>query len=88
LVLYSTILRDSPEEQAEREAAVIGILLHTPWWVFVVFALLLALGIQALRPRVVSAWRLLVTPGIFIAWGLVSLAPPEHLALWDMACRA
>jgi hypothetical protein len=51
----------------------IAILLHTPWWVFALFALLLALGIQALRPRVIPVWRLLVTPGLFIAWGIVSL---------------
>src|SRR5579863_140752 len=54
--------------------AAMNILLHTPWWVFAVFASLLALGLQALRPRVVALWRLLLTPAIFIAWGLVSLA--------------
>lgn len=51
-----------------------NILLHTPWWVFAVLALLLVLGVQALRPRVIAPWRLLVTPAIFIGWGLVSLA--------------
>ena len=55
-------------------AAAGNILLHTPWWVFAVFAVLLVLGIQALRPRVIPAWRLLATPAIFIGWGLVSLA--------------
>ena len=55
-------------------AAAANILLHTPWWAFAVFGLLLLLGLQALRPRVIPAWRLLVTPAIFIGWGLVSLA--------------
>jgi hypothetical protein len=55
------------------EALMIAIFLHMPWWVFALFALLVALGVQALRPRVVPLWRLLVTPAIFIAWGLVSL---------------
>jgi hypothetical protein len=47
---------------------------NTPWWVFVLFALLLALGVQALRGRVISVWRLLVTPAIFIGWGVTSVA--------------
>jgi hypothetical protein len=54
-------------------AAAGNILLHTPWWAFAVFALLLVLGVQALRPRVIAPWRLLVTPAVFIGWGLVSL---------------
>jgi hypothetical protein len=47
---------------------------NTPWWVFVLFALLLALGVQALRGRVISVWRLLVTPAIFIGWGVTAVA--------------
>ena len=70
----------------------IAVLLHTPWWVFAVFALLLVLGVQALRPRVVPLWRLLVTPGIFITWGLVSLAlrltPSSPLILLDWLAAA
>jgi len=29
------------------------ILINTPWWVFLLFALLVWLGVQALRPRAV-----------------------------------
>jgi hypothetical protein len=47
---------------------------NTPWWVFVLFALLLALGVQALRNRVISVWRLLVSPAIFIGWGVTAVA--------------
>lgn len=53
---------------------VLTIVRNTPWWVFVLFALLLALGVQALRGCVISVWRLLVTPVIFIGWGVISLA--------------
>jgi hypothetical protein len=53
--------------------AIYNILLNTPWWVLALFAVLVLLGIQALRPRTVPVWRLLVVPIIFIAWGIVSL---------------
>jgi hypothetical protein len=50
------------------------ILAHTPWWVFAVLAVLIVTGIQALRPRVIAAWRLLIVPAIFIAWGIASVS--------------
>ncbi len=53
--------------------ALLNILQNTPWWVFVLFVALLVLGAQALRPRTISLWRLLVIPALFIAWGVVSL---------------
>jgi hypothetical protein len=74
-----------------RMTTAINIVAHTPWWVFAVLALLLGLGVQALRPRVVPLWRLLVTPGIFISWGLISLvlrlasASPLVLLDWLVA---
>lgn len=70
-----------------------SILQHTPWWVFALFALLLVLGVQALRPRTITMWRLLVIPGIFIGWGIVTLAArsigsPVLLWAWLVACAA
>jgi hypothetical protein len=53
--------------------ALVDILQNTPWWVFVLFVVLLVLGAQALRPRTISLWRLLVIPAVFIAWGVASL---------------
>jgi hypothetical protein len=71
---------------------VINVVSNTPWWAFAVLALLLALGVQALRPRIIPLWRLLVTPGIFIAWGLVSLVlrlgPGSSLYLLDWLVAA
>ena len=49
-----------------------AILAHTPWWVFAVLAVLILTGVQALRPRVVAVWRLLLVPAIFIGWGVIS----------------
>lgn len=55
---------------------------HTPVWVFVLFAILVGLGLQAMRPRVVSPRRMLVMPIVFIVWGLSSLvAKPNFSAL-------
>jgi hypothetical protein len=52
----------------------LSILQHTPLWVFAVFALLVVLGAQALRPRTISVWRLPAIPLVFIVWGLITLA--------------
>ena len=72
----------------------IGAILHgTPAWVLVLFAALLALGVQALRTRSVAPWRLLVVPALFIGWGLVTLAlraaaAPAFAAAWGGAALA
>lgn len=46
---------------------------RTPPWVFVLFAYLLWIGIMRLRPSVRDLGKTWITPGIFIAWGLVGL---------------
>ncbi|MGP0093275.1 MAG: DUF6622 family protein [Xanthobacteraceae bacterium] len=53
---------------------ILTIVQHTPWWVFALLALLIWLGSQALKPRTLRVWRLLITPVIFIGWGIASLA--------------
>jgi hypothetical protein len=69
-------------------SSILIILQHTPLWVFAVFALLTWLGAQALRPRDVPLWRLLITPAIFIGWGVTSLvvqstSAPILVAVWS-----
>jgi hypothetical protein len=69
---------------------IIAILQNTPLWVFVLFAVLMALGVQALRARTLPIWRLLLTPLIFIGWGVSSLAlqslsAPILLGVWPIA---
>lgn len=64
-----------------------GILVNTPWWVFLLFLLLVWLGVQARRPRIVSLRRVFITPAIFIGWGIVGLlgrvlGAPLLLADW------
>jgi hypothetical protein len=70
--------------------SILNILPNTPWWAFALFALLMWLGFQALRPRTLPMWRLLITPAIFIGWGVVSLAlqsmsSPILIADWSIA---
>ena len=68
---------------------ILDILRNTPWWVFALLALLTWLGFQALRPRTLPIWRLLITPAIFIGWGVTSLAlqsmsSPILIADWSV----
>jgi hypothetical protein len=51
----------------------LGILGHTPVWVWVLLAVLVFFGVRALRTRTMTVWRLMIVPGVFIIWGLVSL---------------
>jgi hypothetical protein len=53
-------------------ATAFGILRGTPWWVFLLAVLLVWLGLRSLRPRVTTVVRVLVTPVVFITWGLAS----------------
>lgn len=67
--------------------SIVVILQNTPRWVFALFAVLVVLGVQALRARTLPIWRLLITPVIFIGWGVASLAlqswsSPILLADW------
>jgi hypothetical protein len=66
------------------------ILQHIPMWVYAVFALLVWLGVQASKPRTVALRRLLLTPAVFISWGVIALAQrsaaaPLLIADWAAA---
>jgi hypothetical protein len=66
---------------------------NTPVWVFALLVLLIFLGVQALRPRIIPVRRLLIVPGVFIVWGLVTLAQrsvgsPVLLLAWLAFCAA
>jgi hypothetical protein len=43
----------------------IEILLHTPWWVYVLFGYILYVGIKATKMRSVPVLQLFIAPGIF-----------------------
>ncbi len=52
----------------------LAILSHTPWWVWALLALLVGIGLQATRPRRITLRRTVITPVVFVAWGLGSLS--------------
>src|SRR5271163_4668676 len=71
----------------------LGILHNTPWWVFALFGTLTVLGIQGLRPRTLPIWRVMITPLLFLGWGVESLivqslSAPILLADWLITCAA
>jgi hypothetical protein len=60
------------------------ILIHTPVWVFPLFAYLVWLGIKATRPRTVTIWRSLIVPAVFIIWGLSRLLSRQQDVMWPL----
>jgi hypothetical protein len=67
---------------------ILVIVQHIPLWVFAVFALLVWFGVQGLSARTVTLRRLLVTPAVFIVWGVIALAlrsSPILIADWAAA---
>jgi hypothetical protein len=60
----------------------LAIVQHTPLWVFGLLAVLVVVGVQALRPRDVPVWRPLLVPVVFILWGVNSLLAKVAAAPW------
>jgi hypothetical protein len=46
--------------------AILRIVQKTPFWVLALLAIPVVLGIQALKARTISVWRLLIVPAVFI----------------------
>ena len=51
----------------------IAVIVHTPFYVWFGFAYLVWQGVQALRPRTMPVWRVLLVPALFIASGVLPL---------------
>lgn len=51
-----------------------GTLLDTPWWVYVLFVLLVIIGLKSLKPRMIPFKRLLILPLVFMIWNVGWLA--------------
>jgi hypothetical protein len=58
------------------------VLIHTPLWVFPLFAYLVWQGIKAMQPRTTTIWRSLIVPAIFIIWGLSRLLSRGQDGVW------
>lgn len=51
----------------------IGILTHTPVWVWVLFIFLVSRGLNARKPATVTLEKLAIIPAIFLIWDIYDL---------------
>lgn len=73
--------------------SIASIVSHTPVWVFVVFAGLIAIGLRQTQPRIVSRRRLIVLPLLIAAYSFYGVAMASHgsvvaLVVWAAAVAA
>ncbi|WP_411704149.1 DUF6622 family protein [Edaphovirga cremea] len=66
------------------------IIVHTPVWVYLIFAYLVFQGIRARRPADISPYRLIVLPVLLTLWGIWDLVSvfgirPANLTTWLVA---
>jgi hypothetical protein len=64
---------------------IVGVLTHTPIWVYALLAYLVWQGIQSLQPRDQPLWRLMIVPAVFIIMGLSGIALHPEAGLWPIA---
>ena len=57
----------------------IEIVMHTPWWVWVLLAYLIYSGVSLLSPNETSLWRMLLMPCIFLLWGIYGIFSKLHM---------
>jgi hypothetical protein len=70
--------------------AIVQIIAGTPWWVWILFVLLLWIGVRALKTSAAPFWRLLILPAVFFVWGVVGVVTrypisATSLGLWLVA---
>ena len=63
---------------------VLGIVAHTPLWVFALFAYLVWQGVQAMQPRATPIWRALIVPVVFIVWGVSRIGFGHQDSAWPL----
>ncbi len=51
----------------------LDILSGTPWWVYILFFLLLGIGLKARKPQVLSLKKVFILPIAFTVWSLYSV---------------
>ncbi|MBR0723152.1 DUF6622 family protein [Bradyrhizobium manausense] len=60
------------------------ILVHTPPWVWILFAYLVWQGIKAMQPRKAPIWRALIVPVVFIVWGISRIGFGQQANAWPL----
>lgn len=64
------------------------ILTRTPSWVWVILAVLIFMGIRALRPRTIKRFTVLIAPIAFLILGLTSSRGAMGFAAWGASLLA
>jgi hypothetical protein len=72
LVILGGAILASPANAAQA-AGPVQILSHTPFYVWALLALLVALGLSARRSRELPPWRVALLPMVFFLWGASGL---------------
>lgn len=60
------------------------VLVHTPLWVWPLFAYLVWQGIKAMQPRRTPIWRALIVPAVFIVWGVSRIGFGHQDGTWPL----
>lgn len=60
------------------------VLVHTPLWVFALFAYLVWQGIKAMQPRRTPIWRALIVPVVFIVRGVSRIGSGHQDGTWPL----
>jgi len=58
-----------------------GVLIHTPFWVYLILLFLISRGIKARRPATVALEKLAIIPAIFLLWDIYDLLVFRKLTL-------
>ena len=56
----------------------VGALIGTPWWVYLLFVYFLYVGIKGLKSRVISLKKILILPLVLFIWSLYGLIAKFH----------
>lgn len=64
----------------------IGVVTHTPVWVWVLFIFLISRGLKARRPATVTLERLAIIPAIFLIWDIYDLVVYRTLTPGQSHC--
>src|SRR5579863_9452016 len=74
-----------PARPGEQMEWIVQILVHTPWWVYALFAYLVSRGVRAFRPADVSLYQLALIPALLTGWGLYDLTQRYGLEIGTLA---
>jgi len=64
---------------------ILNVVTETPLWVWILFAFLITIGINALRDREMNIRGLFIMPLFFLLWGGISVIDELAFSFWGLA---